>query len=150
MQHWVRGDSINSIFHNGPVGINVECPDDALCVRGNIRLSGSVLQPSDRRLKADIIPLCPAQQLTNVRAMSLYRYRLTDAWAVTCGRQNEVTHTHFILILFVLMFQINFHNNFLFPSKFFAFLTCLRQVSAGFWPKSSPPCSRTPCASQPV
>ena len=35
--HWVRGESLNSIFHNGPVGINVDCPEDALCVRGNIR-----------------------------------------------------------------------------------------------------------------
>lgn len=84
--HWVRGESLNSIFHNGPVGINVECPEDALCVRGNIRLSGAVLQPSDVRLKTDITPLDNARQLSNVRNLRLYRYRLNDAWAETCGR----------------------------------------------------------------
>lgn len=83
----MRGESLNSIFHNGPVGINVDCPEDALCVRGNIRLSGAVLQPSDMRLKKDIAPLDTAAQLANVRRMPIYRYRLKDAWARTCGRE---------------------------------------------------------------
>lgn len=85
--HWVKGQSLNSVIHNGPVGINVDCPEDALCVRGNIRLSGAVLQPSDVRLKTDIAPLASAQQLANIRRLGLYRYRLSDAWAATCGRE---------------------------------------------------------------
>eukprot|EP00048_Salpingoeca_helianthica_P020850 m.247729 g.247729 ORF g.247729 m.247729 type:complete len:628 (-) comp53036_c0_seq1:387-2270(-) len=84
--HWVKGQTVNSIVHNGPVGINVECPEDALCVRGNIRLSGALLQPSDVRLKTDIAPLDPSAQLHNIRKIGLYQYRLTDSWARTCGR----------------------------------------------------------------
>ena len=49
-------------------------------------LSGAVLQPSDMRLKTDITPLDSATQLSNVRNLPLYRYRLSDAWAETCGR----------------------------------------------------------------
>jgi hypothetical protein len=51
-----------------------------------LSVSGAVLQPSDQRVKTDITPLDPAQQLANVRAMRLYRYRLSDDWAETCGR----------------------------------------------------------------
>ena len=51
---WVKGQTINSIYHSGAVGINIDTPDEALCVRGNIRLSGAILQPSDRRVKRDI------------------------------------------------------------------------------------------------
>ena len=53
------------------------------------RLSGAVLQPSDVRLKTDISPLDPAQQLSNVCNVRLYRYRLKDEWARSCGRVGE-------------------------------------------------------------
>lgn len=34
---WIKGSLPNSTFHVGSVGINVEVPDEALCVHGNIR-----------------------------------------------------------------------------------------------------------------
>ncbi len=52
-------------------------------------VTGAVLQPSDQRLKTDIVPLNPEQQLANVRSMKLYRYRLSDSWAETCGRTGD-------------------------------------------------------------
>ena len=59
-----RGSAPDSIFHMGHVGINTDRPDEALSVKGNIRLTGHLLQPSDRRAKKDIrevrlkLPVC--------------------------------------------------------------------------------------------
>ena len=38
----------------GRVGINTDRPDEALTVHGNIKLTGHVVQPSDKRAKCDI------------------------------------------------------------------------------------------------
>ena len=71
------------------MGINVDSPDEALCIQGNLRLSGAILQPSDRRVKTDISPARTAEQLANIQALPLYHYRLTSAWAKTVGRAPE-------------------------------------------------------------
>ncbi len=34
---WIKGVAPNTTYHVGSVGINVEIPDEALCVHGNIR-----------------------------------------------------------------------------------------------------------------
>jgi hypothetical protein len=86
LQHWSKGQTVNSVVYHGAVGINTDAPEDVLSVRGNIRVTGAVLQPSDMRLKTDIVPLDPAQQYDNIRRLGLFRYRLSDAWAATCGR----------------------------------------------------------------
>lgn len=36
------------------MGINTEAPDEALTVVGNVSVTGSVLHPSDKRLKQNI------------------------------------------------------------------------------------------------
>lgn len=84
--NWIKGSTMSSVYHNGAVGINTDSPDEALCVQGNIRLSGAILQPSDRRVKTDIVELDPSEQLKTLRKLSLYRYQLTQEWADTCGR----------------------------------------------------------------
>lgn len=38
-------------MHFGAVGINTDTPNEALCVHGNMRLSGVILHPSDSRIK---------------------------------------------------------------------------------------------------
>ena len=37
----------------GKVGINTERPDEALVVYGNLKVTGHVMQPSDKRAKKD-------------------------------------------------------------------------------------------------
>ena len=49
-----RGCAPESIYHMGRVGVNTDRPEEALSVHGNIRLTGHLLQPSDRRAKQDI------------------------------------------------------------------------------------------------
>ena len=39
------------------MGINVDTPNEALSVAGNLNLTGQLLQPSDARLKEDIVPV---------------------------------------------------------------------------------------------
>ena len=56
----------------GAVGINNDAPSEALCVDGNMRVTGSVLQPSDRRVKENIAPTNTAAQLNNIRQLPLY------------------------------------------------------------------------------
>lgn len=82
---WVRGSTLDSITHTGAVGINNASPDEALCVDGNIRITGVLYQPSDARIKEDIRSLDSKVQLSNIRRIPLYQYRLTDAWTETCG-----------------------------------------------------------------
>ena len=38
----------------GRVGVNTDRPDEALTVHGNVKVTGHVVQPSDRRAKQDI------------------------------------------------------------------------------------------------
>eukprot|EP00730_Choanoeca_flexa_P019765 TRINITY_DN9667_c0_g1_i1.p1 TRINITY_DN9667_c0_g1~~TRINITY_DN9667_c0_g1_i1.p1 ORF type:complete len:326 (+),score=55.40 TRINITY_DN9667_c0_g1_i1:899-1876(+) len=83
---WQRGQSPHSIIHSGHVGINVDCPDEALCIQGNLRMSGAILQPSDQRVKTNICPADTRQQLANIQALPLHHYQLTEAWAKTVGR----------------------------------------------------------------
>lgn len=41
----------------GNVGINTANPDEALTVLGNLKLTGSIFQPSDVRIKENIEPV---------------------------------------------------------------------------------------------
>eukprot|EP00039_Didymoeca_costata_P025317 m.12950 g.12950 ORF g.12950 m.12950 type:complete len:548 (-) comp4759_c0_seq1:47-1690(-) len=82
---WSPGAVPNSVFVTGNVGINVPNPNEALCVDGNIRLTGSLLQPSDKRIKENIKPVNTSHCLRNICAMSFYTYQFTSAWAETKG-----------------------------------------------------------------
>ena len=51
---WQPGQMPNSVFHSGKVGINTDSPDEALTVAGNVKVMGTIMQPSDQRGKEDI------------------------------------------------------------------------------------------------
>ena len=79
--YWVKGRTMDSIYHQGAVGINNDAPDEALCVDGNLAMTGTLIQPSDRRIKTNIVPVDPAKQLANLRALKFYHYNLKKEWA---------------------------------------------------------------------
>lgn len=58
----------------GNVGINTSNPDQALSINGNIRLNGFLLQPSDKRIKTNIIPKDTSESLDKIRNLKLYSY----------------------------------------------------------------------------
>lgn len=51
---WQPGLTPNSVTHQGKVGINTDSPDEALTVAGNVKVMGTIVQPSDKRVKEDI------------------------------------------------------------------------------------------------
>lgn len=87
--HWVRGNTANSIYHSGAIGINTDSPDEALSVHGNIRLTGAIMQPSDRRVKCDLRRVNTQEQLANINKLPIYEYNLHPDWAVHVGRQHD-------------------------------------------------------------
>ncbi|KAF4523938.1 hypothetical protein B566_EDAN011192 [Ephemera danica] len=48
---WQKGQTPDSVFHAGRVGVNTDRPDEALVVHGNLKLTGHLMQPSDMRVK---------------------------------------------------------------------------------------------------
>ena len=92
--HWVKAQGTRSIVHTGNVGINTKAPQEALSVHGNVQVTGSVLQPSDGRLKNNFRPLDSKLQLDNVKRLTLYDYDLKDSWTAVSGRAGErITET---------------------------------------------------------
>ena len=53
-QNWQRGTTSDSVFHAGRVGINTDRPDEALVIHGNLKITGHLVQPSDKRAKEGI------------------------------------------------------------------------------------------------
>ncbi|XP_045144813.1 myelin regulatory factor-like protein [Echinops telfairi] len=51
---WQRGQIPESVVCRGRVGINTEAPDEALVVCGNAKVMGTILHPSDSRVKQNI------------------------------------------------------------------------------------------------
>lgn len=51
---WQRAQLPDTVFHHGRVGINTDRPDEALVVHGNVKVMGSLMHPSDLRVKEDI------------------------------------------------------------------------------------------------
>ncbi|EDQ92338.1 uncharacterized protein MONBRDRAFT_13645 [Monosiga brevicollis MX1] len=88
---WSRGQVNQSVYYDGHVGVMMDNPDEALCVRGNIRLSGAILQPSDARIKRDIQHMDTAKALQNIERIPLHSYRLNGQWAATCGEDANRT-----------------------------------------------------------
>ncbi|GFY66302.1 myelin regulatory factor [Trichonephila inaurata madagascariensis] len=72
---WQKGHTLDSIFHNGRVGINTDRPEESLVVHGNIKVTGHILQPSDLRAKYDIHELDTREQLRNVSNLRIVHYR---------------------------------------------------------------------------
>ncbi|XP_055942311.1 myelin regulatory factor-like isoform X1 [Argiope bruennichi] len=82
---WQKGHTLDSIFHNGRVGINTDRPEEALVVHGNIKVTGHILQPSDLRAKYDIHELDTRQQLRNVSNLRIVRYRYLPEFGEEAG-----------------------------------------------------------------
>ena len=72
---WVqKGD--DAVVYHGTVGINTDNPQEALTVHGNALITGTVLKPSDQRIKENIQPVDPSKQLENIQNLRIYDYDL--------------------------------------------------------------------------
>ncbi|XP_022907094.1 myelin regulatory factor-like protein isoform X1 [Onthophagus taurus] len=71
---WQKGQTQDSVFHAGKVGINTDRPDEALVVHGNLKITGHIIQPSDIRAKKNIVDCDTRQQLQNVQKLRVVRY----------------------------------------------------------------------------
>lgn len=76
---------MDSIFHSGRVGINMDRPDESLVVHGNIKISGHLVQPSDSRAKQEISELDTSEQLRNVQKIRVVKYRYEPEFALHSG-----------------------------------------------------------------
>ncbi|KAG8183036.1 hypothetical protein JTE90_015667 [Oedothorax gibbosus] len=90
---WQKGQTLDSIFHNGRVGINTDRPEESLVVHGNIKVTGHILQPSDFRAKYDIHELDPREQLRNVSNLRIVRYRYLPEFGEQVGLQPHLVDT---------------------------------------------------------
>lgn len=82
---WQKGQTPDSVYHVGRVGVNTEHPEEALTVHGNMRLTGHLLQPSDLRAKENLRELDSKEQLKKVAQMKLYNYKFSDDFANAMG-----------------------------------------------------------------
>ncbi|XP_063925121.1 myelin regulatory factor isoform X2 [Zophobas morio] len=84
---WQKGQTQDSIFHNGKVGINTDRPDESLVVHGNIKVTGHIIQPSDIRAKKNIVECDTAEQLRNVQKLRVVRYDYEPSFASQLSRE---------------------------------------------------------------
>ena len=91
----------------GKIGVNTDSPEEALTVVGNVQVTGQILQPSDVRLKTDIMKVSKslprvtwllfftaclpqmntAQMLDNISKLNLYHYRFKNGTDGGMGTQ---------------------------------------------------------------
>jgi hypothetical protein len=90
---WQKGQTQDSIFHNGKVGINTDRPDESLVVHGNIKVTGHIIQPSDIRAKKNIVECDTAEQLRNVQKMRVVRYDYEPSFASQLSRDSQRSDT---------------------------------------------------------
>ncbi|KAJ8666819.1 hypothetical protein QAD02_008481 [Eretmocerus hayati] len=82
---WQRGIAPDIVYHTGRVGINIDRPDEALVVHGNIKVTGHIVQPSDARAKQSVRELDTREQLRNVQQLRVVRYRYAPEFAQHSG-----------------------------------------------------------------
>ncbi|XP_033610855.1 myelin regulatory factor isoform X3 [Cryptotermes secundus] len=82
---WQKGHTPESIFHAGRVGINTDRPDEALVIHGNLKVTGHIVQPSDRRAKENIQECDTREQLRNVQQLRVVRYRYAPEFSLHAG-----------------------------------------------------------------
>lgn len=56
-------------------------PDESLVVSGNLKLSGHIIQPSDRRVKKDIQEVNTQEQLDNINQLNIVKFRYDSNFA---------------------------------------------------------------------
>lgn len=89
---WQKGSTPESIFHAGRVGINTDRPDEGLVVHGNVKVTGHIIQPSDKRAKKDIKELDTKEQLKNVSNMRIVKYNFRPEFAKDVGLSGSDVH----------------------------------------------------------
>lgn len=70
---WQKGQTQESIYHAGKVGINTDRPDESLVIHGNLKITGHIIQPSDIRAKKNIVECDTSEQLRNVQKLRVVR-----------------------------------------------------------------------------
>ncbi|XP_077177292.1 myelin regulatory factor isoform X5 [Paroedura picta] len=85
---WQRAQLPDTVFHHGRVGINTDRPDEALVVHGNVKVMGSLMHPSDLRVKDDIQEVDTTEQLKRISRMRLVHYNYKPEFAATAGLEN--------------------------------------------------------------
>lgn len=90
---WQKGQTQDSIFHNGKIGINTDRPDESLVVHGNIKVTGHIIQPSDIRAKKNIVECDTAAQLRNVQKIRVVRYDYDPSFASQLSRDSQKSDT---------------------------------------------------------
>ncbi|CAL1527645.1 unnamed protein product [Lymnaea stagnalis] len=82
---WQKGQTQESVYHMGRVGVNTDHPDEAMTIHGNMRLTGHMTQPSDMRAKENIQEIDPKNQLQNVAKLRIYKYNYKEEYADHVG-----------------------------------------------------------------
>ncbi|KAK3102622.1 hypothetical protein FSP39_012737 [Pinctada imbricata] len=83
--NWQKGQTGDSVFHVGRVGINTDHPEEALTVHGNMSLTGRMYQPSDIRAKENLKEVNSKKQLENLAKLKIYEYNYSEDFADTVG-----------------------------------------------------------------
>ncbi|KAM4723130.1 myelin regulatory factor [Rhinophrynus dorsalis] len=86
---WQRGQLPDTVFHHGRIGINMERPDEALVVHGNVKIMGSLMHPSDIRAKEAIEEVDTTEQLKRISQMRLVQYHYKPEFASTVGLDDQ-------------------------------------------------------------
>ena len=89
---WQKAQTPDGVYHVGRVGVNTDHPEEALTVHGNMRLTGHLLQPSDKRVKDDIKEINSKEQLKNVSLLNIYKYKYKEDFADTVGLPEHQRH----------------------------------------------------------
>lgn len=89
---WQKAQTPDGVYHVGRVGVNTDHPEEALTVHGNMRLTGHLLQPSDKRVKDDIKEVNSKDQLKNVAQLNIYKYKYKEDFADTVGMPEHQRH----------------------------------------------------------
>jgi len=79
-QNNICTDGRPALVTHSHVGINTDIPDEALVVHGNVRVVGNIYQPSDERIKQNILIVNTQNQLDIIRKLNLYQYEFNDDW----------------------------------------------------------------------
>lgn len=82
---WQRGQVPEAVICHGRVGINTDAPDEALVVCGNMKVMGTILHPSDSRVKENIQEVDTNEQLRRIAQMRIVEYDYKPEFASAMG-----------------------------------------------------------------
>lgn len=83
---WQRSQFVSDgIYYNGKVAIGgLDDPDESLVVYGNLKLTGTLVQPSDLRIKENIEPINKNSSLLNISKINLYSFNYNREYKKNC------------------------------------------------------------------